>query len=98
MKDQYDNPIPEDLCLLEAMPSDMSKEEIKGIENLNWYCFEGNSPYIFVSYADADKISGLIGSLLADSSSPSCISPTKNLLLIDNVLKRWNEIDGFYHA
>lgn len=103
--DQYNNPIPNDLVIINSIRiSQLVLEEPSSIDKLNklkWYGFKGNkTPHIFVSYLEADKISSLIGSLLADSSSPKDFFPLADLVLINSVLHRYSISieDGFYWA
>lgn len=97
--DQYGNPIPADLTLLnsfdelEALPDN----QIKAIDNLDWYCFEGNKTrYIFVSQAKLEEILG--GTIDNFSPDDVCCRVVPRIIKIDSVLHRWNEKDGFYWA
>jgi hypothetical protein len=92
MKDQYNGNIPCDLTLLDCPVSELSPVEIKGIDNLEWYCFEGNqSNHIFVSQS---KLEEILGGLI-DNYPPEEFASDK-IVKIDSVLHRWNE--SFYWA
>lgn len=98
MKDQYNNEIPKDLCLLtwELVPNELlgKNHTLKQIDFLDWYCFEGNKTgHIFVEQKELERILGgpIDGTLPEDCAE-------YNLVKIDSVLHRWTEEDGFYHA
>lgn len=97
--DQYNNPIPQDLILLNPFSDiDFIERELKEIEGLNWYCFEGNKTnHIFVSCSQLEKV---LDCICDEENTPDDISVGKNwnLVIIDDVLKRFNVEDGFYHS
>lgn len=97
--DQYNEPVPDDLALLDSQwLSFLSRSELWAINQLNWYETKIAHGLIFVSSNELEKcISGLI-----DFHSPEDMGLTywenPTWLKIDQVLHRWNQIDGFYHA
>ena len=95
-KDQYDNNIPQDLILLEIEPGELTNKEIKQIDDLDWYCFEGNKTQdIFVSKLKLEEIKD---SILDDFVELGDYLFEGKLLKIDRVLHR-NTVRGqFYWA
>ncbi len=102
-KDQYNKSIPQDLTLLDYPIGELTDGQIKKIDSLDWYCFEGNKTdfqgksHIFVSCVELEKV---LDSLLDEENSPDDIGVGKNweIVKIDHVLHRWNLQDGFYWA
>jgi len=93
MRDQYSNPIPKDLILLEN--TDEALHRGHEVERLPWYVV-GTNRSIYVSDA---SVTALIGS--HDFLPIAEVHPflrQGDVLLVDNPLKRWNLQDGFYHA
>ncbi len=99
MKDQYNNEIPEDLVLLET--NDVTIHFAKKIENLDWYCVRNKSG-IFVSDKELTKIIGEHDFASIWDIHVNLFNRAKlengDVSLVGNVLKRWNDKDGFYHA
>jgi len=100
MKDQYNNYIPDDLVLLNAVPiAEITTLEWKRLNDLDWYCFTGNkNRMIFVSYSKANQISSDVMSYLEDADYAKSFSPDFSISFIDSVLHRSNVFDGWYHS
>ena len=105
--DQYNDPLPENLIVLDYTffdPDTLTEAQIDAIENLDWYCFEENKTnHIFVSANELEKVLGVHfdGATplpFYDGSAPENICPNLKICKIDRVLHRWNETDGFYWA
>ena len=94
MKDQYNNPVPSDLVLLDNSLFDiLSSDELQKVGALDWYKPE-KSNSIFVSAAAIDKCFDE----LYDFYGPEEFGLEKgNWLKIDACLHRWSHEDGFYH-
>ena len=101
--DQYNQPLPDDLVLLDQCdvssdsfhPINLSEQQIKAINDLDWYCLPGNVRFeIFVSLA---KLSAIFTKPF-DVITPNQISKRINFWKIDRVLHRFNRLDGFYWA
>lgn len=95
MKDQYKNEMPDDLV---SMPSIefLSDNEIKTVVNANWYdAYDGEdcgfSSWLCVSAKAIDYLS-------EDAIEDYIDRPIKEILLVNDILKRWSIEDGFYHA
>ena len=96
MKDQYNNPIPADLTLLDVPIMELTDLEIEALAKLDWYCLEGNKDNcIFVSCA---ALENALDGLLDEYSPEDIYSKPYKIVNIADVLKRWNRTDGFYHA
>lgn len=90
MNDQYENKIPDDLIALECGLDRFTDDEIEIIVNARWY--EVTHSYgqdLAVSFSE---IQGII-----DGDYPLGDTPIE-ILLVNDVLKRWSIEDGFYHA
>lgn len=86
--------IPDDLVHLDSHPYFFTKTQLNEINKIDWFAI-GN--LIFVSYSDLLKAMG--GLLPPCESSPESIKlSSKSALKINDCLKRWNGVDGFYHA
>ena len=88
MKDQYENKVPDDLVALSCGIDRFDDDELKIIVNARWY-------EVLYSYGEDlavsfEEIQGLIDEPLGDTPI--------EILLINDVLKRWSEEDGFYSA
>jgi hypothetical protein len=91
MKDQYGRKVPDDLVVLEGgefTPDD----EFEILDQARWYEVEGRQDVILVSSAE---INGLSETNPLDVGID--LSKSK-VMRIDDVLKRYDETDGFYHA
>lgn len=86
-KDQYGHSVPKDLVLL-PMFSDLAVDDVEVVLAARWY--ESNG----VLMASAAEIKGLS----EDDPLDGGVKPTDPVDYVDDVLKRWNEVDGFYHA
>lgn len=89
--------IPDDLTLLTPGPAELEPHQIKEINELDWYCFEGNrSGHIFVSQ---NKLEVILGGTI-DSTSPSECASGNNfqLVQIGQSTHRWSSEDGWYWA
>jgi len=94
--DQYGGNLPQDLTLLDVPITELTETEINGINNLDWYCFEGNKTnHIFVSCSKLEKV---LGGLIDEISPDDWDNENIELNKIDSVLHRWSEQDGFYWA
>jgi len=90
MNDQYGNKVPDDLIALERGLDGFTDEEIKIIVNARWYeVYHSHGEDLAVSLSE---IQGII-----DGNYPLGDTPIE-ILLINDVLKRWSIEDGFYHA
>ena len=100
MLDQYNNPIPNDLVLLnDVQVCALTVKECKAVNKLNWYCFEGNrNKYIFISFELSTLQNPDLASAFCDASSPDDINTLGRLVLIDSVLHRYNVEDDWYWA
>ena len=95
--DQYNNPIPTDLIMLDNSLITDFPDRLDLISYLDWYCPDDKRiGYIFVSQSELSKD---LPDFDFDYMQPVDLGLEKSeFLKIDNYLKRWNEIDGFYHA
>ena len=102
MKDQYDNPVPDDLVVLDQDPSSLYETERTNIDLLDWYEPNETEPYgfrfkqlVLVSAVALEKClaGGIDHCTLEDVGIDVLISVNK----IDQCLHRW-EARGFYHA
>ena len=90
MKDQFDNDVPNDLVVLSGEnPADMTLEMLEAVDRADWYEVDG------VLLVSAAAVPGLESDPL---DSGITLTETTEVLYVGHILKRWNEIDGFYHA
>jgi hypothetical protein len=90
MKDQYNNPIPDDLVTMPDI-SLLSVKEVNLVDNADWY--EANGILLVSSKA--------INFLSEDDPLDSGINladPDIEIFHVEHVLHRFNFVDGFYHA
>jgi hypothetical protein len=89
MTDQYGEQVPDDLVVLDIDPSDLIREEREKIVNARWY--EARN-ILLVSLSE-------IGGLTETDPADAGIELDKDeIFYVDDILKRYNPIDGFYHA
>jgi len=86
-----DEAIPKDLVLIPDI-GDLDDEGIRLVDKADWYEPRGGGP-ILVSAKAIDYLS-------EDDPIDAGLTPEdlKDLVLIDHVLHRWSDKDGFYHA
>jgi len=95
MLDQYGNEIPTDLV---SMPdiNFLSDEGIKIVANADWYDIYTGENYGFDAWL---CVSAKAIDYLSEENIEDCLDrPIKEVLIVNDVLKRWSEEDGFYHA
>jgi len=86
--DQFGQPIPDDLVLMPDREQ-LRMKEVHMILNVPWYeCQE----ILMVSSFAIDWLSE------ADPADADINLETSKIFKIDDCLKRWNYLDGFYHA
>lgn len=89
MIDQYGNAIPDDLIALSCGTDRFEADDLKIITDARWYeVTHSHGQDLAVSFLE---IQGLI------EDSPLGDTPI-DIAYVDDCLKRWNDIDGFYHA
>ena len=87
MKDQFGNDVPNDLVVVDSGHF-VTKDDIAVILEKNWYECNG---FILISSENLDESLYLL--------PEDCDLEIKEpIYYIGNILKRWNPIDGFYHA
>ena len=90
-KDQYGEPIPNDLVVLSGEnPKDFIADGLKAVDKADWY--EANG-IILVPWHQTE-----IFETAPEDAGLDLDDPTVEILKIDAVLHRYNEVDGFYHA
>lgn len=89
-KDQYGNPIPDDLVVLSGEnPADLTDHALRLIANADWY--EASS----VMLVPASQVENFLEAEPVDAGVDLAqVTVSK----IADFLKRWNDVDGFYHA
>lgn len=92
MKDQYDEEVPNDLVTMPCI-THLDDADIKLVANATWYD-------VLVDMGDNEEVEILCVSAKAIdylSEDDLCGEP-KEILRVNDVLKRWSEEDNFYHA
>ena len=89
MKDQYDRDVPNDLVILPNI-NDLDREGFEIVVGNDWYEING------ILMASAKAIEYLSEADPLDAGID--LSKYDIIDYVANALKRWNEIDGFYHA
>ncbi len=90
MNDQYGNKVPDDLIALERGLDGFTDEEVTIIVNAQWYeVWHSHGQDLAVSFSETQGI--------IDGDYPLGDTPIE-ILLVNDVLKRWSIEDGFYHA
>lgn len=95
MQDNYGNEVNTDNLVLLPDIMLLGDSEIKVMVNAKWYdvIFENGQTFLCADYFEIDG--------MAEDSIVGCIEPKggiNEIMLINEVLKRWSEEDGFYHA
>ncbi|MFA6089984.1 MAG: hypothetical protein WC755_09070 [Candidatus Woesearchaeota archaeon] len=88
MKDQYDNEVPNDLVVMPNI-HDLTQDDIQDVINAPWY-EAGNT--LLVSARDIDFLSEI------DPLDAGVDLTKMAIYKIDDILKRYDSFDGFYHA
>jgi len=94
LEDQYGDPVPDDLVVPWGAGEDFNDEEVNKTNSARWYAAEGFGNIILVSYGE---VGGLFETDPIDVGI-DLSDPGTQINRIDDVLKRWNPEDGFYHA
>lgn len=89
--DQYGNEIPEELVVLDNDISRYTDDEIQQIVQARWYETEKRHCILIPQSEAPDWIETRPIDAEVDMKVDA-------LYFIDDVLKRWSEEDGFYHA
>jgi len=98
--DQFDNPVPSDLVLLDVNPADLSAAEVRAIDQIAWYHAQENRGMVLVSLAavreclqdpDGHEFATLqdVNIYLLDTNSVKYIHPNRH---------RWSDEAGFHHS
>lgn len=88
-KDQYGKPLPKRFYLLTCLPSDLTVAELERVDRARWYeTDDGCGPFVPVS--DVGRLDRL--------GLPTYYALELPVARIADALKRWNDVDGFYHA
>lgn len=102
--DQYRDPVPNDLVLLE-LPANLKTEEyINPLFDVDWYQ-DSEIGALWVSRSAVEKVSLWVAEVLP-FDRPEDIRAISNpvpdreqvFFLIDRILRRYSGEDGFYHA
>jgi hypothetical protein len=88
--DQYHQPVPSDLVTLPDIKN-LTAGQIRTVNEAAWYEPAGRSLLL----ASAKELKGL-----SEDDPIDCDVDVKTatFMLVDDMLKRWNKADGFYHA
>lgn len=91
------------LVVLDVMPQDLTESQLQKVKHCNWYEVADELTgvrIITVPFRASGEVSETnprdAGFILwgCPAQDASAITVTR----IDDYLKRWNEVDGFYHA
>jgi len=99
MNDQYDNKVPDDLVVVPELDR-LTENEIKIVVNANWYNVyldqdpDPNEPETVYLMASAKAINYLENHIDIQKLGGIFI----DVVIVNDVLKRWNIKDGFYSA
>lgn len=93
MKDNYGNLVDEKNLVLLPDIKTLDDKQIGIVVDADWYDVILENEMVFLC-ADFDKIF----QLSEESLDGISYSPISEIMRINDVLKRWSEEDGFYHA
>jgi hypothetical protein len=104
--DQYNNPIPTDLVILnlhdlEVNLDRLTPKEVENILQINWYeaWSEPRNSMVFVSAQELQRVFKDVPAEDLINESPGYFGLEKSdFLLINRPLKRFNSDDGFYSS
>jgi hypothetical protein len=100
MDDQYGNPVPDDLAMLDLAVDELDDAQIAAVDRLDWYQPACNPNTIVVSgsaLADAMLNTGFGQIVTTDPEEYEC-KVRLGVQYIAASLHRWSDEDGFYHA
>lgn len=92
-RDQYDNPIPDDLVLMPPFGL-LDKDEVQKVYQADWY--EAEHPQVGKALLVSSKAIGGYETSLEDATGIK--ADYCEICHIAQTLHRYNSIDGFYHA
>ena len=100
MDDQYGNPVPDDLVMLDLAVDELDDAQLAAVDRLDWYQPACNPRSIVVSGSalyDAMQGTGFGPIDTTDPEEYGC-QVRLGVQYIASSLHRWSDEDGFYHA
>jgi hypothetical protein len=100
MDDQYGNPVPDDLVMLDLAVDELNDAQLAAVDRLDWYQPLSNPSTIVVggsALEEAMRKSGFGQIGTTDPEEYEC-KVRLGVQYIAASLHRWSDEDGFYHA